>query len=256
MLSHGQTTVVIVGHDRNVLVCPIVSHLDGIDSVTILKAIPLRLVGTDSPVEARVERSLRGALCLEQIVKPGRSRKVCPTTAVARSEVTLDSRTLSSILTGVHRCPFVDCALRSVVKELNLKKTLCIILKSRTLTEVIAIIGHQFISAILATDNILQDSECLTILVAHHQSTGIVTSSSTTGGTALSPLTAKVTRGQEHHCLREVFLHLIPDLIVGAVSNIHGLQRLIDAIVCDNHRILIISGEHIVRQAAKEQSLP
>ena len=71
MLGNGQTTEVIVGHYRNICVCPLVCLLDGVDLVAIFKAVPFGLVGANSPVEAWVERAAGGALSLEQVVEPG-----------------------------------------------------------------------------------------------------------------------------------------------------------------------------------------
>ena len=106
VLGNGQTAIVVVGHEELVgSERLLVSH------VAILEAFPVVLVGADGPIEARVKLTLGGALLLEEVVEPGRSRDVGPATTVARTVVTLDGMALRSVGTGVHRCPLVVGAL-------------------------------------------------------------------------------------------------------------------------------------------------
>ena len=123
VLGNGQTTIVIVGH--NVIIS---SHSVCIAYITILKAIPVGLISTDSPVEAGGKLTAGSTLLLEEVVEPGRSREVSPATIVTRTEVALDSRTLCSVGTGVHRCPLIVGTLRTIVEELYLEETLGIVL--------------------------------------------------------------------------------------------------------------------------------
>ena len=209
VLGDGQTTVVVVGHEE-VVGCERlrVSH------VAILEAFPVDLVGTDCPVEARVELTLGGALLLEEVVEPGRSRDVGPTTAVARTVVTLDGVALRSVGAGVHGRPLVVGALRAVVEELNLEQALGVVLVGRTLAEVVAVVLHELIVAVVATDDVLQNGECLAVLVALHERAGIEAGGSTAGGTALGPLATLVARRQQRHGLGEVGLHLIHHAVI------------------------------------------
>ena len=140
--GNGQTTVVVVGH--HVCVC---GHLRTIANVSILKILPFRLVSTDCPVKTRVETSVLGFFCLEEIVKPGRGRQVGPSAKVARTEIALNGMSLCSVGTGVHWCPLVIGSLCAVIQELHLVETLCIVLVSGTLAEVVAVVVHQAPSA-------------------------------------------------------------------------------------------------------------
>ena len=123
ILSNWQTAVVVVGYDEVVI-----RHGCGVSLVTKFKAFPVGLVGTNSPVKARIQFSTRGLLSLEEVIQPGRSGKVCPTTKSAGTEVTLDSRTLCGISTGINRCPLVVSTLRAIVQELNFIDALVVVL--------------------------------------------------------------------------------------------------------------------------------
>ena len=99
---------------------------------------------------------------------------------------------MRSVLAGVDRSPLIVGALCAIVEELYLKEALIIVLVLCTLTEVVAIVGHEFIRAVLLVDNVLQDSQSLAVLMALHQCTGIVSGSGSTGGTAFGPFSALV----------------------------------------------------------------
>ena len=71
----------------------------------------------------------------------------------------------------------------------------------------------------------------------------------------MRPLTTDVARRQHIHGLTEVLLYLIPHLVVSAIGNIEPRECLIHAVIGDEHRVLIISGENVVRKAADEQCL-
>ena len=208
-LGHRQTTVTVVGHHKVVG-----RHRRGVAHVAILKAVPVVLVGADGPVEARVERAVGGALLLEEVVEPGRCREVSPSAVVAGAEVTLDGRALRGVGTGVDGCPLVVGTLSAVVEELHLEEALGIILILRALAEVVAIVLHQFILAILAADDVLQIGECVAVLVAHHQGAGQEAGGGTLVGAAVLPLTAQILGGQQVEGLLEVALHLIHHAVV------------------------------------------
>ena len=122
-LGNWKTTEVVVGNNVSVS-----CHRQGIADIAVLEAVPFGLVGADGPIETWIEVTIGGTLCLEEVVEPRSGRKVSPSAEVARTEVTLDGRALSSVGAGVDRSPLVVGALRIVVEELNLEETLCVVL--------------------------------------------------------------------------------------------------------------------------------
>ena len=123
VLGNGQTTIVVVGYD-----VIISSHSICITDISKLKAVPVGLVSTDSPVEAGIKLTAGSTLLLEEVIEPGRSREVSPATIVTRTEVTLDSRALCSVGTSVHWRPLIVGTLSTIVEELYLKEALGIVL--------------------------------------------------------------------------------------------------------------------------------
>ena len=55
VLSNRQSTIVVIRNYRNIGIGPLVGLLNVIDLIAILKAFPLGLIGTDSPIETGVE---------------------------------------------------------------------------------------------------------------------------------------------------------------------------------------------------------
>ncbi len=55
VLSHWQSTVVIMSNKRNAQVTPVGTLLNGVANITELEAVPFGLIGTDSPVESWIE---------------------------------------------------------------------------------------------------------------------------------------------------------------------------------------------------------
>ena len=68
--------------------------------------------------------------------------------------------------------------------------------------------------AVCTADDGFQHVESLAVLVANHQCASIVAGSSTTCGTALSPLATLVARGKQRHGLGKVSLYLVEHLII------------------------------------------
>ena len=107
----------------------------------------------------------------------------------------------------------------------------------------------------MAADDGAEHGECLAVLVALHQSTGVITGGSTAGGTSQGPLTASITRRQQRDSLLEVLLHLIEHVVVVAVCGIESVEGGISAVVGNQWRVLVITGEVVVGQAADEEGL-
>ena len=101
-LSDRETTIVVVGDDGIIR-----SHFTLVSYIAILETNPVRLVGTDSPVETRIELAILGTLLLEEVVQPWRCREVCPSTESTWSEVRLYGMTLCSVRTGIDRSPLI-----------------------------------------------------------------------------------------------------------------------------------------------------
>ena len=98
--------------------------------------------------------------------------------------------TLSGVRRSVHRSPFVVGALCAVVEILHLEEALGIVLVCSTLAEVVAVVGHERVLAILLVDDVLQHSESVAILVALHKGTGVIAGCGTACGATLCPLAA------------------------------------------------------------------
>ena len=177
---------------------------------------------------------------------------------------------LRSIGTGVNRCPFIVGTLRLQVKELHLEDALVVVLVFRTFTEVVAEFCHQFVltiqlvTTIGSTHDILENGQSLAILVAHHQCTGIVAGSGTTGGATFCPLAANSLGRQQRHSFCEVLLNMIEHAIILSIAisiaflivgSIQTVQSLIIVIICNQSRILIVASQIIVSQTTNEQGL-
>ena len=129
----------------------------------------------------------------------------------------------------------------SIVEELYFEEALCVVLVCRTFAEVISVVVHQFISAILFADDVFQNRKCFAVFLTHHEGAGIIAGRSTAGGTSAAPFTAFIAGGKQSHCFLKVFLHLVEHRIVGAVGTIKSVQRRVGGIIRNERRILIIA---------------
>ena len=55
ILGYGQSAIVVVGYEGDVIVSPVGSLSNSVANVAKLEAIPFRLVSADGPVETWVE---------------------------------------------------------------------------------------------------------------------------------------------------------------------------------------------------------
>ena len=268
VLGNGQTAKAVVG-DNHVAG----SHLGLVAYVTIAiggAVVPSGLVGAHRPVEARVERTVGSGFGLIEVVEPGRNGEVGPAAKVAGAIVTLDGVALCGVRTGVHRCPLVVGTLRLKVEELHLEDALVVVLEVGTFLEVGTEVVHQlvfaieFVTAVGSTHDVLQHHKGFAVFVAHHQCAGIVAGSSTAGGTALAPLAAFCFGGQQVDGFQEVFLYLVEHALVlgiavgialSMVSGIKTIECRILAVVGDEGRVLVVTGQVVVGQSANEECL-
>ncbi len=211
------------------------------------------LVGADGPVETGVETAVGALLGFVEVVEPRGGREVAPRAEGVRSVVRLDSVALRSVPGEVDRSPLLVDTASAIVHILDLEEALVVVLAS--LGEVSAVVGHEGVVAVGASDDVLEDCEGLGELVAEHEGACVVAGSGAASGTAFGEVTADALAGEHDHSLFEVGFNLVEHLVVGVDAGIEAVEAGVGRVVGYEAALVVICGECVVGEATDEECL-